>query len=68
MITWFGWTWDLGQGLFMEHCSFEFWILVGFESWWCDLGLPKRRRFGEENYDFWTHSFGKRVRGVVGTL
>jgi hypothetical protein len=27
--------------------EFEFWILVGFESWWCDLGLPKGGGFGE---------------------
>jgi hypothetical protein len=33
MITWFGWTWHLGQGLFMVHSKFEFGILVGFESW-----------------------------------
>jgi hypothetical protein len=48
MIVWFGWTRHLGHGLFMEHCSFEFWIPVGFESWWCELGLPKEERFGEE--------------------
>jgi hypothetical protein len=51
MITWFRWTWHLGQGLFMEHYSIEFWILVGFESWSCDLRLPKEGRFGEEEDD-----------------
>ncbi len=68
MITWFGWIWDLGEGLFMECCSFEFWIFVGFESWWCDLGLPKGGRSREEENDYWTHNFGKKVRGIVGTL
>jgi hypothetical protein len=48
----------LGQGLFMEHCSFEFQIFVGFESWWCDLGLPKEGKSREEE-KFQTHSFGK---------
>jgi hypothetical protein len=52
----------------MEHCSFEFWILVGFESWWCDLGLSIEGTYGEKKDDSWTHSFGKRVRGGVGTL
>jgi len=33
----------------MEHYSFEFWILVSFESWWGDLGLPKEGKFGEED-------------------
>jgi hypothetical protein len=48
MITWFGWIGHLGQGQLMEHCSFEFWIHVGFESWWGDLGLPKEGRYREE--------------------
>jgi len=48
MITWFGWTRHLGHGLLMEHCWFEFWILVGFESRWCDLGLSKGGRFGKK--------------------
>jgi hypothetical protein len=64
MATWFGWTRHLGQGLFMEHCSFEFWIFVGFESWWCDLGLPKEGRFREE--ERWLNNFEK-VGKVVGT-
>ncbi len=54
MITWFEWTRHLGEGMFMEHYSFEFWILIGFESWWCDLGLPREGRSGEEEEDFWT--------------
>jgi hypothetical protein len=48
MITWFGWTWHLGEGLFIEHCSFIFWVLVGFESWWCGLGLPKKGGSSED--------------------
>jgi hypothetical protein len=67
MITWFGWTWHFKQGLFMEHSSFEFWILVGFESWWCALGLPKEKRFGEEErFDSYT-LLGK-VGGAIGIL
>jgi hypothetical protein len=34
----------------MEHCRFEFWNLVGFESWWCDLGLPKDGSSGEKYF------------------
>jgi len=67
MITWFEWTWHLGHGLLMEHYSFEFWILVGFESWWCDLGLPKEGRSREEEKRFLDKVVGK-VGGVVGTL
>jgi hypothetical protein len=56
-VGWFGWMKHLGYALFMEHYSFEFWILVGFESWWYDLGLPKEGRYGEEEDDsktqFW---------------
>ncbi len=51
----------------MEHCNFEFWILVSFESWWCHLGLPKEGRFGEEEEDFLEgHNF-EEVGRVVGT-
>jgi hypothetical protein len=64
MITWFGWIGHLGQGLFMEHCSFEFWIFVGFESWWCDLGQHKEGRYGEDELlkHYW------KVGGVKGIL
>ncbi len=47
----------------MEHCCFEFWILVGFESW-CDLGLPKEGR--EEM--ILRHNLEEIMRGVVSTL
>jgi hypothetical protein len=30
----------------MEHCRFEFWIII-FESWWCDLELPKDGTYGK---------------------
>jgi hypothetical protein len=53
MITWFGWIGHLGQGLLMEHYSFE--------SQWCDLGLPKEGRSGEEEEDFFLgHTFLKK--------
>ncbi len=41
----------------MEHCSFEFWVLTTFESWCCDLGLPKEGTYGGRglflNTQFW---------------
>jgi hypothetical protein len=57
----------LGQGLFMEHCSFEFQIFVGFESWWCDLGLPKEGKSREEE-KFHRHIVLGNVGGVTRTL
>jgi hypothetical protein len=66
MITWFGWTWHLGHGLLMEHCSFEFGILVGFESWWCDWGLHKEGKFNEDER-FLEIVFGKRfLKTILG--
>jgi hypothetical protein len=64
MITWFGWTGHLGQGLLMEDYSFEFWIFISFESWWCDLGLPKEGRYGEKDL---RHNL-EEVRIIIGTL
>jgi len=34
----------------MEHFRFEFWIFVGFESWKCDLGLPKDKISKEHDF------------------
>jgi len=60
MITWFGWIQHSGQGLLMEHRNFEFWILVGFESWWCDLGLPKDGRSRGRELFLDTHFWGSK--------
>jgi hypothetical protein len=46
----------------MEHYSFEFWIRVGFESWWCDLGLPKVERSREKENFLNTQFWGKNGR------
>ncbi len=62
MIIGFGWTGHLGQGLFMEHCSLEFLIPADFESWWCDLGLPKEGISREEEDYSYTQFWGK-VKG-----
>jgi hypothetical protein len=44
----------------MEHYKFEFWILVGFESWSCDLGLPKDGSCGENNFIIRHKFFGSK--------
>jgi hypothetical protein len=49
----------------MEHYSFEFWILISFESWWCDLGLPKEGRSGKEE-DIIRNTVLGRVGGILG--
>jgi hypothetical protein len=50
----------------MEHYRVEFWILVGFKSWWCDLGLPKGKKCGEKEFILRHIILGVRI--VVGTL
>jgi hypothetical protein len=51
----------------MEHCRFEFWIFVGFESWLCDLGLRKKGNFGENEFIF-RHTIYGIVKIDVGIL
>ncbi len=50
----------------MEHYNFEFWILIGFESCWCDLGLPKEGRSKGIKLFVHTQFWGSTI--VVGTL
>jgi len=67
MITWFGWIGHLGQGLLIEHYSFEFWILVGFGIMMMWLGIAQRRKFWGRGENIFRHTILGRIGGVVGT-